>query len=149
MPSIKGKSFHAKPADVERAWHIVDADGQTVGRLATRVAHILRGKHKPSFTPSTDTGDFVIIINAEKVNFTGNKLEDKIYYRPSIQPGGLKAVDAKTLLSKNPERILNDAIDGMLPHTTQGRAQRCRLHIYAGGEHPHQAQRPQPMKIGA
>lgn len=149
MPSIKGKSYHAKPADVERNWHIVDASEQTLGRLASRIALILRGKHKPQFTPSTDQGDFVIIINAEKVRLSGNKLEDKIYYRTTTRPGGMKRVDAKTLLETNPERILEDAIHRMLPRTTQGRAQRVRLHVYAGGTHPHAAQRPQPLEVNA
>lgn len=149
MPSIKGKTYHAKPADVERNWHIVDADGQTLGRLASRVAHVLRGKHKPQYTPSTDAGDFVVIINAEKIQLTGNKLEDKIYYRPSTRPGGMKRVDAQTLMEKNPQRILEDAIHGMLPRTTQGRAQRRRLLIYIGASHPHEAQRPQPLESSA
>lgn len=149
MSSIKGKSFYAKPAEVERNWHIVDAEGQTVGRLASRIAHILRGKHKPTFTPGTDAGDFVVIINAEKVSFTGNKLEDKIYYRTTTQPGSMKRVAAGTMLNKHPERILQEAVCGMLPHTTQGRAQRCRLHIYVGAKHPHAAQKPQPLEAGA
>ncbi len=149
MASIKGKSYYAKPADVERNWHIVDAEGQTVGRLASRVAHILRGKHKPEFTPGTDAGDFVVIINAEKINFTGNKLEDKIYYRTTTRPGSMKRVAAQTMLDKHPTRVLQEAVCGMLPHTTQGRAQRVRLHIYAGDKHPHAAQKPQPLEAAA
>ena len=149
MASIKGKSYYAKPADVERNWHLVDADGQTVGRLASRVAHILRGKHKPAYTPGTDAGDFVIIVNAEKINFTGNKLEDKIYYRTTTRPGSMKRVDAQTMLNKHAERVLEEAICGMLPHTTQGRAQRCRLLVYTGPKHPHAAQQPQPLKSDA
>ena len=147
MATVKAKTYYAKPADVERAWFVVDAEGQTVGRLASRVAHVLRGKHKPQFTPSVDTGDFVVIINAEKAVFTGQKLEQKIYYRASTQPGHLKRVDAKTLMEKNPTRILEEAVEGMLPHNTLGRAQARKLHIYAGDVHPHTAQRPQVLDI--
>lgn len=147
MPTVKAKTYHAKAGDVQRAWYIVDATGQTVGRLASRVAHVLRGKHKPQFTPSIDTGDFVVIINADKAVFTGAKLEQKIYYRHSGQPGNLKRVDAKTLLEKNPQRVLEEAITGMIPHTTLGRAQVRKLHVYAGGEHPHAAQNPQPLDL--
>ena len=105
MPSIKAKTYHAKAGEIERVWHLVDAEGQTVGRLASRIAHVLRGKHKPQFTPSCDVGDFVIVINADKAVFTGNKLDQKIYYRSSQQPGNLKKADAKSLMQKNPERI--------------------------------------------
>lgn len=147
MPTLKLKTYHAKPADIERAWYLVDATGQTVGRLASRIAHILRGKHKPQFTPSVDTGDFVVIINAEKAVFTGGKLEQKIYYRSSTRPGNLKRVDAKTLMEKDPTRILEEAVEGMLPHTTLGRSQARKLHIYAGDQHPHAAQRPQPLDV--
>jgi large subunit ribosomal protein L13 len=147
MATIKEKSYHAKTGDVERAWYVVDADGQTVGRLASRVAHVLRGKHKPQFTPSIDTGDFVVIINAEKAVFTGAKLEQKIYYRTTTRPGSIKAVDAKTLMEKNPVRVLEEAIEGMLPHNTLGRQQARKLHIYAGTEHPHAAQRPQQLNV--
>ena len=145
MASISTKTYHAKPADIERGWFIIDASGQTVGRLASRVAHILRGKHKPQFTPSVDTGDFVVIINAEKAVFTGNKLEQKIYYRASQQPGNLKRMDAKTMLERHPVRVLEEAVTGMLPHTTLGRTQARKLHIYAGDKHPHAAQQPQPL----
>jgi len=147
MATINSKTYHAKAGEVERAWYIVDAEGQTVGRLASRIAHVLRGKHKPQFTPSTDTGDFVIIINAEKVVFTGQKTEQKIYYRVTTRPGSLKSVDAKTLLEKNPTRVLQDAIEGMLPKNTLGRAQARKLHIYAGTDHPHAAQRPQQLDL--
>jgi large subunit ribosomal protein L13 len=147
MATIKAKSYHAKPGDVERAWYVVDASGQTVGRLASRVAHILRGKHKPQFTPSIDTGDFVVIINAEKAVFTGQKLDQKIYYRTTTRPGSIKAVDARTLMEKNPVRVLEEAIEGMIPHTTLGRQQARKLHIYAGNEHPHAAQRPQQIDV--
>lgn len=147
MGTIKAKTYHAKPGDVERRWFIVDATGQTVGRLASRVAHVLRGKHKPQFTPSVDTGDFVVIINAEKAIFTGQKLEQKIYYRASTRPGNLKRHDAKTLMENDPTRVLEEAIEGMLPHTTLGRTQARKLHVYAGDKHPHQAQVPQPLDV--
>lgn len=147
MATITQKSYHAKPADLDRTWYIIDATGQTVGRLASRVAHVLRGKHKPTFTPSIDTGDFVVIVNAEKAIFSGNKLEDKIYYRSSPQPGHLKRMDARTMLQRHPERVLEKAVAGMLPHNTLGRAQARKLHIYAGADHPHAAQRPQPLDL--
>ena len=148
MPTLKLKSYHAKPSDIQRDWYIVDAEGQTLGRLASRVAHVLRGKHKPQFTPSIDTGDFVVIINAEKVVLSGNKLEDKIYYRSSQRPGNLKRATAGTLLAKHPQRILEEAITGMLPHTTLGREQARKLHVYAGDKHDHAAQTPQPLDFG-
>ena len=147
MPGIKAKTYHAKPGDVERQWFVVDATGQTVGRLASRVAHVLRGKHKTQFTPSFDVGDFVVIVNAEKAVFTGNKLESKIYYRTTTRPGSLRATDAKTLLASKPERVLEDAIWGMLPHNTLGRAQMRKLNVYAGPNHPHAAQNPQAMDV--
>jgi len=145
MASIQQKSFHAKSGEVDRVWYVVDAEGQPVGRLASRIAHILRGKHKPTFTPSEDTGDFVIIVNADKVVFKGNKLDTKIYYRNTTQPGGLKKVDARTLLAKNPRRVFEEAVWGMLPKGTLGRQQIRKLHVYAGPSHPHVAQNPQPL----
>ncbi len=147
MPSIQTKTYHAKPGEIERAWFVVDADGQTVGRMASRIAHVLRGKHKPQFSPSTDVGDFVIVINAEKAVFTGNKLEQKIYYRSSQQPGHLKRADAKTLMQNNPERVIEEAVTGMLPHNTLGRAQGLKLNIYRGDSHPHAAQSPQLIDL--
>ena len=147
MATLKTKTYHAKAGEIERAWHVVDATGQTVGRLASRVAHVLRGKHKPTFTPSIDTGDFVIILNAEKAVFTGQKLEQKIYYRVTTRPGSLKQVDAATLMQKDPTRILQEAIEGMLPKNTLGKAQMRKLHVYAGDVHPHAAQRPQPLDM--
>ena len=147
MAAIKAKTYHAKTSDVQRAWYLVNAEGQTVGRLASRVAHVLRGKHKPQFTPGVDTGDFVVIINAEKAVFTGQKLEQKIYYRASTRPGNLKRADAKTLMQKDPTRILEEAVEGMLPHNTLGRAQARKLHIYAGDQHPHAAQQPQTLNV--
>ncbi len=145
MASIQPKTYHAKPGDVERHWFVIDAAGQTVGRLASRVAHILRGKHKPQFTPSIDVGDFVIIINAEKIVFKGDKMDDKIYYRTTTRPGSMKKINARALLEKNPRQILEDAIWGMVPHNTLGRAQARKLHIYSGSSHPHQAQNPQKL----
>lgn len=136
------KTYMAKPGAVERKWYIIDAEGKTVGRLASEVASILRGKHKPEFTPHIDTGDFVILINAEKVVFTGKKLQNKIYYRHSLYPGGLKQTSAATLLATKPERVLFGAIKGMLPHNTLGREQLTKLRVYAGTEHPHAAQNP-------
>jgi len=149
MATIKARTYHAKAGDVERVWHLVDAEGQTVGRLASRVAHILRGKHKPQFTPSIDTGDFVIIVNAEKAIFTGNKLDQKMYYRVTTRPGSLKKADARTLMEKDPTRVLQEAIEGMLPHNTLGRAQARKLHIYVGNDHKHTAQRPQNLDINS
>ena len=147
MPSIQTKTYHAKAGEIERAWYVVDADGQTVGRMASRIAHVLRGKHKPQFSPSTDVGDFIIVINAEKAVFTGNKLEQKIYYRSSQQPGNLKRADAKTLMQRNPERVIEEAVTGMLPHNTLGRAQGLKLNIYRGDSHPHAAQSPQLIDL--
>jgi large subunit ribosomal protein L13 len=132
----------AKPGAVDRKWYLIDAEGKTVGRLASEVASILRGKHKPEFTPHIDTGDFVIIINAEKVVFTGKKLQNKIYYRHSLYPGGLKQTSAAQMLASKPERVLFGAIKGMLPHNTLGREQLTKLRVYAGTEHPHAAQNP-------
>lgn len=139
-------TYMAKPGAVERKWYIIDAEGKTVGRLATEVASILRGKHKPEFTPHIDTGDFVIIINAEKVVFTGKKLTDKIYYRHSLYPGGLKQTTAGQMLASKPERVLTYAIKGMLPHNTLGAQQLTKLRVYAGTEHPHAAQNPIPWE---
>jgi len=132
----------AKPNAVERNWYIIDAAGKTVGRLASEVASILRGKHKPEFTPGVDTGDFVILINAEKVVFTGKKLQNKIYYRHSLYPGGLKETTAGTMLATKPERVLYEAVKGMLPKNTLGRKQLTKLRVYAGTEHGHAAQNP-------
>ncbi|TCP52260.1 LSU ribosomal protein L13P [Tumebacillus sp. BK434] len=139
-------TYMAKPGAVERKWYIIDAEGKTVGRLATEVASILRGKHKPEFTPHVDTGDFVIIINAEKVVFTGKKLTNKIYYRHSLYPGGLKQTTAGQMLATKPERVLTFAIKGMLPHNSLGAQQLTKLRVYAGTEHPHAAQNPIPWE---
>ena len=133
--------------EAQRAWYIVDATGQTVGRMATRIAMILRGKHKPTYTPFLDMGDHVVIINAEKIVFTGNKLEDKFYRHHTGWPGGLKEIAARDLLARYPERILEQAIRGMLPKNTLGKAMGKKLKVYAGPEHPHSAQKPEPLAV--
>lgn len=133
--------------EAQRKWFVVDATGQTVGRLATRVASILRGKHKPTFTPYIDMGDHVVIVNAEKVVFKGTKLEDKLYRHHTGWPGGLKEISARDMLAKYPERILEEAIKGMLPKNKLGRAMGKKLKVYAGSEHPHEAQQPEVLKF--
>lgn len=135
-------TYMANNQTVERAWFVVDAAGKTLGRLSTEVATLLRGKHKPTFTPHVDCGDYVIIINAGKIELTGNKLDDKLYYRHSGHPGGLKIRTAKEMREKFPERMLELAIKGMLPHNKLGRAVSKKLFVYAGEEHPHAAQKP-------
>lgn len=142
FPSGKGLEQH-------RRWHVVDASGMTVGRLATEVAHILMGKHKPSYTPFLDTGDHVIVINASKVVLKGAKLDDKLYRRHTGWPGGLKEISARDLLAKRPARLVELAIKGMLPKTKLGRAMGSKLKVYAGAEHPHGAQKPAPLTIAA
>jgi large subunit ribosomal protein L13 len=139
------KSFMAKKEEAPRDWHLVDADGKVVGRLATRIAMVLRGKHKPVYTPHADAGDFVVVVNAEKVRFTGAKLDQKMYYRHSTYMGGLKAASARTMLKKKPEEVLRHAVRGMLPKNSLGRQLLKKLKIYAGGAHPHEAQKPQPL----
>ena len=140
-------TYMAKPNEVERKWYIIDAEGKTLGRLATEAASILRGKHKPQFTPHVDTGDFVIIVNADKVVLTGKKMQQKKYYRHSGHPGGLKVTVAADMLKNKPERMVEIAVKGMLPHNTLGRAQGMKLKVYAGNEHPHQAQKPEVWEI--
>ncbi len=141
------KTTSAKNTDVVRKWHVIDADGMIVGRLATRIAMILRGKNKPIFTPHVDTGDFVIIVNADKVRFTGNKLEKKTYYRHSGYPGGIKQETAGDIMKKSPERILMSAVRGMLPKNRIGRQQLKKLKVYSGAEHPHKAQNPDELNL--
>lgn len=140
-------TFMANPQNVERKWLVVDAEGKTLGRLATQVAAILRGKHKPTFTPHTDCGDFVIIVNADKIGVTGKKLSDKIYLRHSGYPGGQKATALKEMLAKHPIRPLELAIKGMLPHNKLGADMYRKLKVYAGPEHPHAAQKPEKLEI--
>ncbi|PGL67679.1 MULTISPECIES: 50S ribosomal protein L13 [Bacillaceae] len=140
-------TYMAKASEVERKWFVVDAEGKTLGRLATEVATLLRGKHKPTFTPHVDTGDNVIIINAEKVELTGNKLNDKIYYRHTMYAGGLKERTALEMRTNYPVKMLELAVKGMLPKGRLGRAQIKKLHVYAGNEHPHQAQKPEVYEL--
>lgn len=137
----------ANAQNVERKWYVVDATDKTLGRLATEVAVLLRGKHKPTFTPHVDCGDNVIIINAEKIHLTGNKLNDKLYYRHSLRPGGLKVRTAKEMIEKQPERMLEQAILGMLPHNRLGRQIGKKLFVYSGNEHPHTAQQPEVYEL--
>jgi large subunit ribosomal protein L13 len=139
------KTYVATPATRERNWLVVDASGQTLGRLATQIADALRGKRKPEYTPHCDVGDFVIVVNAEKVAVTGKKLEDKRYYRHSGYPGGLRSRTMGEELARRPEEVLRRAVKGMLPRTRLGRAQLRKLKIYAGPDHPHAAQKPEPM----
>ncbi len=141
------RTYTAKPGDIEHEWHVIDATDQVLGRLASQVARLLRGKHKTTFTPNTDTGDFVIIINADKVALTGAKLEKKRAYRHSGYPGGLKSVNYAELLATHPERAVEKAVAGMVPKTRLGRAQMQKLKVYAGAEHPHAAQNPQPYEL--
>jgi large subunit ribosomal protein L13 len=141
------RTYTPKPGDVERAWHVIDATDVVLGRLASHVATLLRGKHKATFAPHVDQGDFVIIINASKVALTGNKREQKLAYRHSGYPGGLRAVPYSELLAKKPERAVEKAVRGMLPRNSLGRAQISKLKVYAGPEHPHAAQQPKPFEI--
>ena len=143
------KTYHAKPGEVEREWLVIDATDLVLGRLATEVAQILKGKKKPQYTPHVDTGDFVIIINAEKIRLTGNKAETKIYYSHSGYIGGLKEVSFKRMLEKHPERIIEKAVKGMLPKNTLGRAMNRKLKVYAGPNHPHAAQKPREITLEA
>ncbi|HSH26019.1 MAG TPA: 50S ribosomal protein L13 [Massilibacterium sp.] len=140
-------TYMAKANEVERKWYVIDAEGQTLGRLATEVAAILRGKNKPTYTPHIDTGDFVVVINAEKIQLTGNKWNDKVYYRHSGYTGGLKEITAKEMLAKFPERLIETAVKGMLPKNTLGRQQGKKLHVYAGPDHKHQAQKPEVYEL--
>ncbi|AXB46861.1 MULTISPECIES: 50S ribosomal protein L13 [Amycolatopsis] len=140
-------TYSPKPGDVTRAWHVIDAEDVVLGRLATEVATLLRGKHKPTYAPHVDTGDFVIIVNAEKVALTGNKREQKFAYRHSGYPGGLRKRSFGELLDTRPERLLEKVVKGMLPKNKLGRAQAKKLKVYAGPEHPHSAQQPQTREI--
>jgi large subunit ribosomal protein L13 len=140
-------TYMAKASEIERKWFVIDAEGKTLGRLSSEVASILRGKHKPTFTPHVDTGDNVIILNASKIELTGNKLQGKIYYRHSMYPGGLKSRTAQDMRDKNPERMLELAIKGMLPKGSLGRQMFRKLHVYAGAEHKHEAQQPEVYEL--
>jgi len=141
------KTYSAKPEEVERKWYVVDAEGQVLGRLATQIATLLRGKHKPVFTPHVDTGDFVVVINAKKVQVTGRKTQDKLYRRHSGYPGGLTTQTFSEVLTKHPKRIIEKAVWGMLPKGRLGRAQLKKLKVFSGPEHTHQAQQPEPYAL--
>lgn len=141
------KTFTATPSTIKREWCVVDATDKTLGRLATELAHRLRGKHKPSFTPNMDTGDHMVVINAEKIKVTGNKLEDKMYYRHTGYIGNLKSISLGKLLDTHPERVIQNAVRGMLPKNPLGRAMYRKLHVYAGSEHPHEAQQPTQLEL--
>lgn len=141
------RTISAREQDIQRDWYVVDAQGQTLGRLATQVASILRGKHKPIFTPHVDCGDYVIIVNAEKIHVTGQKMTQKKYYRHSGYPGGLREVVLKDQLEKFPDRVLESAVRGMLPKNRLGRKMFRKLKVYAGPNHPHEAQQPKPLEI--
>ncbi|MEJ2551498.1 MAG: 50S ribosomal protein L13 [Anaerolineales bacterium] len=141
------KTYYPKPGDVTKSWYLVDATDQNLGRMATRIAQVLLGKNKPQFTPGVDLGDFVIVINAEKVTVTGNKLDDKFYYRYSGYPGGMKSVNLRNQLAKFPDRVIKSAVWGMLPHNRHGRRIMKNLRIYAGAQHPHAAQKPEKMDL--
>ena len=142
-----GKTWNAKPGEVDRRWYVVDAEGQTLGRLATRIADTLRGKHKAQYTPHVDTGDFVVVVNAEKIHVTGKKLDEKMYYRHSGYPGGLRQRTLREELERRPTEVLRKAVRGMLPRTRLGRAQLTKLKIYAGPDHPHDAQAPKALPL--
>ena len=141
------QTFMANESNIERKWFVVDAAGKTLGRLSTEVATLLRGKHKPTYTPHVDTGDYVIVINASKIHFTGNKERDKMYYRHSNHPGGIKSISAGELKANNPERLLENSIKGMLPSTRLGEKQGKKLFVYGGAEHPHAAQQPENYEL--
>jgi large subunit ribosomal protein L13 len=141
------RTYSPKPGEIDREWHVIDASDVVLGRLATHAATLLRGKHKPTFAPHVDTGDFVVVINASKVALTGNKRQTKIAYRHSGYPGGLRATSYEELLTKRPERAIELAVKGMLPHNRLGRKLIGKLKVYAGAEHPHAAQQPKPFEI--
>jgi large subunit ribosomal protein L13 len=141
------KTYVTRNKDVQREWYVVDAAGQTLGRLAARVARILHGKHKPTYSPSVDTGDFVVVVNAEKIHVTGRKLDQKIYYRYSGYPGGLKEITLRNLLQRHPTRVIEHAVRGMLPKNRLGRQMFKKLKVYAGPDHPHAAQQPKQLEL--
>ena len=141
------KTYSAKAEEIERTWYVVDAEGKTLGRLATEIARILRGKHKPIYTPHVDTGDFVVIVNADKVRVTGKRLDQKMYYRTSGYMGGLKQTSLRTMLDTHPERVLQLAVKGMMPKNPLGRKMYKKLKVYATPDHPHAAQNPQPLEL--
>ena len=141
------KTYTAKPKEIEQRWYVVDAEGQTLGRLATRIADTLRGKRKPQYTPHVDTGDHIIVLNADKIAVTGNKLEDKTYYWHTGAIGGIKSRTLDKMLAQHPERVIEIAVKGMLPKNPLGRAMFKKLHVFAGDKHPHAAQQPKPLEL--
>ncbi|MFQ5446745.1 MAG: 50S ribosomal protein L13 [Saprospiraceae bacterium] len=147
MNTLSYRTQSAKKEEVQRNWYVVDAEGQTAGRLFSRIASVLRGKHKPSFTPHVDTGDYVIVINAEKIRFTGNKLDQKVYLRYTGYPGGQRSETVRSLMERKPEAVIEKGVRGMLPKNKLGRAMIKKLYVYAGSEHPHAAQKPEPFKF--
>jgi len=147
MKTFTASTPSTRPQDVQHDWYVVDAENKTLGRLATEVARRLRGKHKPEYTPHVDTGDYIVIVNAEKVAVTGNKLADKMYYRHTGYIGNLKSSNLQDLLDKHPERVIEIAVKGMLPKNTLGRAMYRKLKVYAGAEHPHSAQQPMALEL--
>ncbi len=142
------KTYVTKKDDVQKDWYVVDATGQTLGRLVTQVARVLSGKHKPTYSPAVDVGDYVIVVNADKIHVTGNKLDHKMYYRHSGYPGGLKVITLRKQLQQHPERVIEHAVRGMLPKNRLGRQMLKKLKVYAGPEHPHAAQQPKPLALG-
>lgn len=141
------KTYVTKPAEVERSWYVIDAEGQTLGRLASKIATLLRGKHKPIYSPSVDCGDYVIVVNAKKIQVTGQRMDQKVYYRHSGYPGGLTEITLRQQLEKHPTRVIELAVRGMLPKNKLGRKMIKKLKVYAGEEHPHQAQQPVAMEL--
>ncbi len=141
------KTYSAKPQDIRRQWHLIDADGKTLGRISTEIARRLRGKHKPEYTPHMDTGDYIVVINADKVHVTGNKMSDKMYHRHTGYIGNLKSINLEKLLASRPERVIQQAVKGMMPRGPLGRAMLSKLKVYAGPEHPHTAQQPQALEL--
>jgi large subunit ribosomal protein L13 len=143
------KTYYPKEQDITQEWILVDANDQNLGRLATQIASLLLGKHKPNFTPGVEVGDYVVVVNADRIRVTGKKLSEKMYYRHSNYPGGLKTISLRDLLAKHPDRVIRHAVWGMLPHNRLGRRLIKNLKIYAGPDHPHQAQKPKPLAKGA
>ena len=141
------KTYIPKESEITQEWLLVDANDQNLGRLATQIAGLLIGKHKPNFTPGVDTGDFVVVVNCERIRVTGNKLDDKVYYRHSLYPGGLKSITLRQQLEKHPDRVIRRAVWGMVPHNKYGRKLMKKLKIYAGPDHPHSAQKPKPLAL--
>lgn len=141
------KTYSAKPNEIQREWYVVDATGKTLGRLASEIAKILRGKHKPIYTPHIDCGDYVIVVNADKIKVTGKKLDEKMYYRHSGYPGGFRSISLREQLARHPERVIQSAVRGMLPKNRLGRRMIKKMKVYASPEHPHQAQQPKPLEL--